>query len=82
MIGGVAMKHINEKMQKEIDILDSLFGIIKVDVNTIKTIEILLRENKDINLMLVYEGECEIDYDNLIDIFTCDNKYYFLVKKY
>lgn len=72
---------MKKELNEQIDVLDEIFGIIKIDELYLSQLQEFLRKNDKLNLKLVGEFEEEFNRCQLVDILKCKNKQYFLIKK-
>lgn len=73
---------MKKELNEQIDVLDEIFGIVKIDELYLSQLKEFLRKNDKLNLKLVGEFEEEFNRCQLVDILKCNNKQYFLIKKY
>lgn len=73
---------MKKELNEQIDVLDEIFGIVKIDELYLSQLQEFLRKNDKLNLKLVGEFEEEFNRCQLVDILKCKNKQYFLIKKY
>lgn len=73
---------MKKELNEQLDILDEIFGIVAIDELYLSQLKEFLRKNDKLNLKLVGEFEEEFNRCQLVDILKCNNKHYFLIKKY